>query len=98
MRFVLKLDKNDEYKTADIRDLTAVELLILNKCLRKHVLNDDDRVVRDRMVEAIDEGSEHPTRPLKAIDGAELPVNHCTTAEDDVEDINVLYKPDCPWR
>ena len=81
MRFVLKLDKNDEYKTADIKDLTAVEALVLHSALLRYTnyesVHEEDKGIAWQIINAIEEGSKHPSRPLEAIDGAELPVTDC---------------------
>lgn len=35
MKFILKVDDNDMFRSADIRDLNAVETLVINSALRR---------------------------------------------------------------
>lgn len=69
MRFIFKVDKDDCFKSAEIRDLTSLEFLILHKALKRYVFNDTDRKIRDAMVAEIERGVHNPSRPLEAYDG-----------------------------
>lgn len=57
MKFIMKLDKDDCFTTAEIKDLSVTEFLILNKALRKYVFGGEDRTIRDAMVAEIKRGS-----------------------------------------
>lgn len=69
MRFVLKVDKNDEIKSADIRDLTACEMLVINSALRRYSqdegVHEEDRAMADRLSFQIIGGASHPSRPIE---------------------------------
>ena len=75
MRCILKGDKEDGFKVAELKEITAVELLIINKAL--HLLSQNEEVAeRDRYV-AEKLGAElmrmdAVQRPLTAIDGADI--------------------------
>lgn len=84
MRFILKVDKEDCFKVAELKEITAVELLIINKAL--HLLSQNEEVAeRDRYV-AEKLGAElmrkdAVQRPLTAIDGADIADTPQTDAE-----------------
>lgn len=85
MRFILKVDKEDCFKVAELKEITAVELLIINKAL--HLLSQNEEVAeRDRYV-AEKLGAElmrmdAVQRPLTAIDGADIADSPQTDCED----------------
>ena len=86
MRCVIKFDKDDCYKSADLRELNAVELLTINKALRLLAENPEvheaDRRTAVFIGERIMEGSKHPSSPLKAYDGDKELEDATATADD----------------
>lgn len=107
MRFILKVDKEDCFKVAELKEITAVELLIINKAL--HLLSQNEEVAeRDRYV-AEKLGAElmrmdAVQRPLTAIDGADIadtPQTDLPTEEfvEGMKNLRMEVKQtDCPWK
>lgn len=56
MRFILKVDKDDCYQTAEITELSAVEVLIINKAIR--MLSEHPRVSESDRRIAVEMGKE----------------------------------------
>lgn len=57
MRFILKVDKDDCFKVAELKEISAVELLIINKALRllsqNEEVHESDRRVAERLIEEL---------------------------------------------
>ena len=87
MRFILKVDKEDCFKVAELKEITAVELLIINKAL--HLLSQNEEVAESDRYVAEKLGAElmrmdAVQRPLTAIDGADIadtPQTDCETCK-----------------
>lgn len=112
MRFILKVDKEDCFKVAELKEITAVELLIINKAL--HLLSQNEEVAESDRYVAEKLGAElmrmdAVQRPLTAIDGADIadsPQTDCEACElDGKADVCKIcrvsnYEPqtDCGWK
>lgn len=91
MRFILKVDKEDCFKVAELKEITAVELLIINKAL--HLLSQNEEVAESDRYVAEKLGAElmrmdAVQRPLTAIDGADI-------ADTPQTEMDKCYK--CKW-
>ena len=71
MRFVPRLDKDDCYESADIRDITPTEMIVLDTALRRYINDENVRAkatdTAREMVRALNEGCKNPSSPLTSI-------------------------------
>lgn len=102
MRFILKVDKEDCFKVAELKEITAVELLIINKAL--HLLSQNEEVAESDRYVAEKLGAElmrmdAVQRPLTAIDGADIADSPQTETQMKTQNSNLTFeKSDCPWK